>query len=113
MAERQSEQRAILSVATQANATVVIPAGWAIRDVFMSETAGAAVTGGIRIGTTNGGTDVALALAVGANSFGAMTASILKRAFSPAVDQTLFIQAVTLWNGASVDIVFTLDRAIP
>lgn len=93
------------------NTTEVIPAGYAIRDIFIRNTTANAITGGIKIGTTDGAIDVVIALAVGANAF---TLSVpLIRQFSATVDQTLFIQTVTAWNSASINYVITLDRAIP
>jgi hypothetical protein len=94
-----------------ANTTLSVPAGYAIRDIFVRNTTANAVTGGLRIGTTDGGTQVTVALAVAGTSF-ALTIPVL-RLFSPTAAQTLFIQAVAAWNSASLDITITLDRAIP
>lgn len=91
---------------------MIVPAGYAIRDIFVLNTTVNPVTGGIRIGTTSGGTQVIVALAVGGGAFILSTEALL-RAFSSTIDQILYIQAVTSWNGASLDIVVTLDLAIP
>jgi hypothetical protein len=87
-----------------ANDTLVIPAGYSILGISVVNTTANAVTGGIRIGTTDGGTDVVVALATAANAvIGVPDATILKKLFSTSVDTTLFIQAVVAWNSASVD----------
>ncbi|MGE3832991.1 MAG: DUF2793 domain-containing protein [Parvibaculaceae bacterium] len=97
--------------AVTADTTISIPAGWAIERIHFAETAGSAVTGGIRIGTTSGASDVVAAQTVGANALDAVDeASILKRIFSRSTAQTLFIQAATSWNGASVELSFTLKK---
>lgn len=107
------ESRAVLSGAA-ANTTVVIPGGYAIRDIFMRNTTANAITGGVRIGTTDGGVDVVVALTIGASAFVSVApAALLLRQFSPTVAQTLFVQAVIAWNSASLDIVITMDRCIP
>jgi hypothetical protein len=91
-----------------ANGTVQIPANHYIRGIYMLESAGAAVTGGIRIGTSNGGTQVVTAQAVGANAqLRVADASVSLNAWT--ANQTLFIQTVTSWNGASVTFVFDLQ----
>lgn len=97
--------------ALTANGTFVVPAVWAIDDIFIVNTTANAITGGLRIGTTGGGVDVVVALAVGANLIGHIPeASMLKRLFSTSVDQTLYIQAVTLWNSASLNLRIVLKK---
>lgn len=96
------------------NTTASVPAGYVIDDVFIQETAGNAVTGGIKIGTTSGGTQIVTSITVGANSFtrtlpGSLTTS---GPFSPTAAQTIFIQAVSAWNSANVNIIIPLKRAI-
>ena len=93
------------------DATLSVPAGYRIRDIFMRNTTANAVTGGVRIGTTDGGTQVVTGLAVGANAFVRTTG--VQALFSATAAQTLYIQAVTAWNSASLDFVITLDRGIP
>lgn len=108
---RPTGPQMVRSLATTANTTAVIPAGYIIDAIVINNTTGNAVTGGIKIGTTSGGTDVVLALAVGANSLQTVPdATILKRVFSMSVDTTLYIQTVTLWNSASLDIYLTLQK---
>jgi hypothetical protein len=96
------------------NASAIVPAGYVIDDIFIRETAGNAVTGGIKIGTTAGGTEITASIAVGANSFTRTFPATLTTSgpFSPTATQTIFFQAVTAWNSAIVDIVVRLKRAI-
>lgn len=97
--------------AMTANGTVTIPAGHMIQHVVIQNTTGNAITGGIRVGTTNGGTDVVVAVAVGASAlFAVLDATILKRVFSLSVDTTLYVQAVVAWNSASLNIYFVLRK---
>jgi hypothetical protein len=111
MAQRVSQSLALSLTGVASNATLVVPAGYALRDIFVRNTTANAVTGGVKVGTTSGATDVLVALTVGANAF---TLGVpLIRQFSPTATQTLFIQAVVAWNSASLDIVMTLDQAIP
>lgn len=96
-----------------ANATFVVPAGYALREIYLKNKTANAVTGGLRLGTTNGGVDVMVALALGNAAFVKAGAAILLNTFSSTVDTTLYLQAVAAWNGASIDIVAVLDRAVP
>ena len=101
----------ILAVA--ANTTVVIPAGYSILQIIVENTTANAITGGLKIGTTTGGTQVVVALAVAANSIQAiLDATILKRVFSRTANQTLYVQAVTAWNSANLNIHFVLRKFI-
>jgi hypothetical protein len=97
--------------AVTANTTVSIPAGWSISQIMFANTTANAVTGGVRIGTTSGATDVVGAQAIGANAIDTISdANILKKVFSRSAAQTLFIQAVTSWNGASVEFAIVLRK---
>ncbi len=90
-----------------------IPAGYMIFGCSMVETANHAVTGGVKVGTTSGATDVIAAQAVSGLSANSVTdANLLKKMFSASADQTLFIQPVSAWNSASVNVTFFLVRAI-
>ncbi len=91
--------------------TTIIPAGYSILQIIIQETAGNSITGGVRIGSTNGGVDIVLSLAVGANSIQYINdATILKRIFSLSIDTTIYIQTITLWNNANVNIYITLSK---
>lgn len=87
------------------NTTATIPAGHAIERIVIHNTTANIITGGVKIGTSDGATDVVVALAVGANHLDAVPdATILKKVFSMSVETTLFIQCITLWNSASLNI---------
>lgn len=97
--------------AVTSNTTFVVPAGTAIESIFIVNTTANAVTGGVRIGTTSGAADVVVAQAVGASAVVHIAdAALLKRLFSTSAGQTLFLQAVTSWNSASLNIRVTLKR---
>lgn len=104
----QNEQ--LVKLAVTANTTVDLPAGYTLERIHVRNNTANAVTGGIKIGTTSGGTQVVTALAVGANAYADIAPTI--SGFS-ATATTLFIQAVTAWNSASVDIIISLRRGIP
>lgn len=92
-------------VAQTANTNLILPAGCFIRDILMQNSTANAVTGGITIGTTNAGTDIAAAIAVGANANIFLTdALLLKRFFSASASQQIFFNAVAAWNSASLQI---------
>lgn len=100
-------QRKFRYVNQTANFTIPLAAGKALRRVYIAERAGNAVTGGIRIGTTDTGTQIVTALAVGASAMVEITPTIsalLKTA------QTLYVQAVTGWNSAEIDVVIEYDE---
>jgi len=90
------------------DATTTIPAGYQIQDTIVENTTANAMTGGLKIGTTNGGTDVLLALAVGGNSL--QSVELLKTVFSSSAPQTLYIQDVLGWNSANLNITFVIKK---
>ena len=92
-----------------ANGTVTIPAGYQILSIVVRNTTANAITGGLRIGTTAGATDVVVALTVGASALTLVSdAAMLKRAFSVSSAQTLYLEAVVAWNSASINTTITL-----
>ena len=96
-----------------ANGTVVLPAGaLATRIYFRNRTANA-VTGGIRIGTSDGGTQVVTAQAVAASVQATIVPTITGYSLAqPQVDATWYIQAVSAWNSAAVDILIDYDLVV-
>lgn len=96
-----------------ANTTIQIPFAHAIESItFVNNTANA-VSGGIKIGTTNGGTDVVLMQAVGANAqVQVADADILKKFFASNATTTLYIQAITSWNSANVSMIVKLKQLV-
>lgn len=91
--------------AQTANDTIVLPIGFRIDSIDIQNTNGNAITGGVRIGTTDAGVDVAVAIAVAGNALVLVPdTTILKRLFSTAATTTLFVQAVVAWNSASINV---------
>lgn len=91
--------------------TFSVPAGYYIKDIFVQNTTANAVTGGLKIGTTLGGVDVVAALAVGANALTyVLDAAILLRIFSLTAATTLYFDAVTLFNSASLNVTMVLGK---
>lgn len=94
-----------------ADGTFSVPKGYYIHSIVFENTTANAVTGGIRIGTTNGGTEVVVAQALGANELVEVAdANILKTIFSTTTAQTLYIQAVTSWNSANINMYIKLKQ---
>lgn len=88
-----------------ANDTILLPVGFRIDSIDVFNTTANAITGGLRIGTTDGGVDVLAALAVaGSVIVLAPDTAILKRLFSTSATQTLYVQAVVGWNSANINI---------
>jgi hypothetical protein len=95
------------------NTTYVIPKGYFIRHMVIYNTTANAITGGLKIGTTNGGSEVLNALAVGASLLSVVAdAAVLQKLFSMSSDQTLYIQAVVAWNSANINIYFDLCKLL-
>lgn len=94
-----------LTGVTAANTAITIPANCMIDDIIVVNTTGNAITGGLKFGTTAGAADVCASVAVTGTSISYITdALFLKRTFSTSASQQIFFDAVTLWNGASVDV---------
>lgn len=82
-----------------ANSSIILPPAAYIDSITVQETSAAAVTGGLKIGTTAGGTDVVAAATCGASCLITITdVSLLKRVFSATAPQQLFMGAVTNFN---------------
>jgi hypothetical protein len=108
-----SDLNSVRLTAVTNDTTFVVPAGYMIEAIAIRNTTANAVTGGIKIGTTSGGTDVVAAQAVGANALVVITdASILLRYFSATLNTTLYLQDVTAWNSASLEVWVSLRPAV-
>ena len=91
--------------------SVTLPANAVIRDILVNNTNANAVTGGLKFGSSAGATDIAAALAVGANALSFVTdALLLKRWFSTSATQSVFYDAVVAWNSANVNITIIYNQ---
>lgn len=89
----------------------VVPQYSVLRAIYIENTTANAVTGGINIGTTVGGADVAAAFAVAGNGLLVIDgATLLKKFLSNTAETMLHISAVTAWNGAVLNIRFQFDQ---
>lgn len=96
-----------------ANGTLSAPPGFCITQIAIENTTANAITGGLRVGTTDGGVDVVVALAVAGSALTFITdAALLKRVFSTSAAQTLYLQAVAAWNSASIN-VWIIGQVLP
>lgn len=91
-----------VSLALSANGTIVIPQGAVVRSIVIHNKTANAVTGGVKVGTTDGGVDVLAAGAVAASSL--VVYNPLIGAANTAAARTLYVQAVTAWNSAVLDV---------
>ena len=98
-----------LTATAAAAGSFVVPAGYAIDGIYLKGNNANAVTGGIKIGTAAGGTQVVAAQALAGNSVAVVPeASILIRAW--VAQQTIYYDAVTGWNGANVTLTVALRK---
>lgn len=82
-----------------------LPANAYIATVIYDNAVAAAVTGGITLGTTAGGTDIATATTCGAGCLAQATdAQLVKRAWSKTAQTTINMAAATDWNSANVTV---------
>ncbi|MCK4578031.1 MAG: hypothetical protein KAU50_04530, partial [Candidatus Marinimicrobia bacterium] len=95
-------------IAADTSLTDVVPAGYRIDSIVLKETAGNAITGGLKIGTAAGGTDVVNGQAVAANAL--VDCTLALAVFSLTTAQSLYVADVTSWNGASIDLYLAMTR---
>lgn len=99
------------AVARTDDFTLIVPAGHFIDRVFIINNTANAITGGLKFGTTSGATNVITTIAVGANAIVMATeAELALRFFSKTAPQTLFVQDVTAWNSANIDVHLILQK---
>jgi hypothetical protein len=106
-AQRAAPVRGNRTATLTANGQIVLPAGVMLRRIYFRNRSGPAVTGGIRIGTTAGGTQIVTAQAIAANAIVSALPTIENYQVAA---QTLFVEAVTSWAGAQVDVVVQYEE---
>lgn len=103
-----------LRVTAAADTSIYIPAGYFIQNILVEETTNHAITGGLDVGTTDGGQEVIAAMTVGGNSkLSVADTALLKRYLSRTVDTLIYLVAHTAWNSASIDVTFMLSKVYP
>lgn len=102
----------IFRTAIAANDTsVTIPANYRIASITIKETANNAITGGLDIGTTNGGQQIVAAYTVTALLYKTIEDSaIVTTGKVFAADTPIYINAHTGWNSANLNIQFDLVK---
>jgi hypothetical protein len=94
----------VIPSGTSSVAMGILPPNFYIESLIFQNLIASAITGGINVGSTAGGNDIVSALAIGANALLVATdAVILKRVFSTTAPTSLFVSAVTSWNGANLN----------
>lgn len=97
--------------AVTANTSFVLPANSFIQQVLIQNNTANAVTGGVILGTSSAGLDVATAVAVGANAVTFIPQAVmLKSWFSTSATQTVWISTATLWNSASLTVLIVYGQ---
>lgn len=98
------QMRSVNVVGATTATQIALPQGAFIQHIFVHETSNRAITGGLKFGTTNGGTDIISSIAVSGNSkVHATDSAIATRGFLPG-SQTVYIDAAGSWNSAKADI---------
>ncbi len=85
----------------------VLPQGAIIQTVFMAETAGAAITGGVALGTTSSGTNIVTAQTLGANAATVLADTAVTKIITSSgttIQNPVFATCVTSCNAGSVTI---------
>lgn len=101
----------LVLIGVTAATSALLPPNSVIREVLAQGTNANAVTGGLKFGTAAAGVDIVAALAVAGNSLNFVTdALLLKRWFSVSAAQQIFIDAVTAWNSANVNITILYEN---
>lgn len=99
---------AVTSAASATSVQIgVLPAGAYISAIMLNEILGAAITGGVDIGTTSTGTDFASAVALGANALVMVADSALTRVVGVTGTPTakpIFVTCHTSCNAGSVTV---------
>lgn len=95
-----------LTAATVAG-SFTLPAAASMKYIFVRNNTANSITGGLKFGTSSGGVDVMAALTIGSNAY-AGSATLITGFQSTS--RSIFYDAVTLWNSASVDIVIVYDQ---
>lgn len=99
--------------AITAASSFVVPASHLLEHITIQNTTANAITGGLKFGTTVGGTDVVVSIAIPANSYVSIpTSDILKVLYSVSSDTTIYFDAVTSWNSASIRLAASC-KAVP
>jgi hypothetical protein len=89
-------------LALAAAGSVAIPQGARVKVIHIRNKTANAVTGGVKVGTTSGGVDVLAAGTVAASAV--VSYAPLISSVNTAAVRTLFIDAVTAFNSAVLDI---------
>lgn len=99
-------RKARLRATFTADGEFALPAYHAIRRIWIDNKTANAVTGGVDIGTTNGGQEVLAALAVGANA--TVESAPVISDYQAAAD-VLYVTAATAWNSSEIVILLDCD----
>jgi hypothetical protein len=92
--------------------TLVVPANMYILGIVVESINSNPIIGGIKIGTTIGGNDVVNGFPILGSTLTHVTdSSISKKIFSKTLETTLYIDAVTLFNNASVNVSLLLRES--
>ena len=101
-------QGPLTATAVVANGSIgALPATAKVRTIYVQETAGHAVAGGVNIGTTSSGSDMASAIPVAAS--GKTTINPGALLVQQVGGSTIYISAASAWAGASLNVQVEYD----
>ncbi len=100
------------SITADASPTLDCEAGdYILKSLYVEETAGNAITGGLNVGNAASGKQLAATLTVGASTaYLYLTASLAAVKLTFTEDDQIFIHAETSWNSADIIFKLTLER---
>lgn len=106
-----SDMETLIAISKTAAFTLTVPRNYCVEAIRVVNFTGNAMTGGLKIGTSAGATDVVAAQTIGAAGvYRIQEASILKNILSLSATSTLYFDAVTAWNGAVISLWIDLKR---
>jgi hypothetical protein len=108
---KRSVIRKISNPGKTAAFTFNLPANCFITDIAIINNTSNAVTGGLKFGTTLGGNNIINTVAVLADDYTWVDDDdYIYRIWDKAADQTIYVDAVTAWNSANLDVTILIAK---
>jgi len=101
-------QETYLDLTVTGDTSFSVPSGYKITSIVLFNTTANAVTGGINIGLSAGAEEVVANFAMGANAL--VDCTLLQKFFSTTVADVIYVNDVTSWNSASLEMRVQLQK---